>query len=160
MNGMTEEETLAFLSENASGVLCLNGDGGFPYGVPVNYVLVDGKIHFHGSQSGGKAEAISRDSRCCFTVAEDGGFEVTGERACNITAVYRSAIGRGNAVLREDEETKAKVLRRLVDVLVPERKGVPMDVSRVRTTAVYRIDPVAVTGKRRRPMPGDRVLKG
>ncbi len=158
-NCMSAEEISAFLAEKVHGVICLNGEDGFPYGVPVNYVFMDGSIYFHGSKRGEKVDAIARDPRCCFTVVEDGGFEITGEDACNTTTVYRSAIVKGNAVAVLDEEAKAKVLRRIVDVLVPERKDVPMNMARVPPTAVYRIDAVSSTGKYHRPMGGHKIVR-
>ncbi len=158
-NCMSAEEIADFLSEKVCGVICLNGEDGFPYGVPVNYVMMDGSIYIHGSKRGDKVDAIARDPRCCFTVVEDGGFEITGENACNTTTVFRSVIVRGNAVAVTDEALKGKVLRKLVDVLVPERKDVPMDMAKVPPTAIYRIEAVASTGKYHRPMGGNKIIK-
>ena len=157
-NCMSAEEIASFLAERSCGVISLNGEDGFPYGVPVNYVVMDGSIYFHGSRRWDKVDAIARDPRCCFTVVEEGGFEITGESACNTTTVFRSVIVRGKAVAIADEGAKAEVLRRIVDVFVPERKGVPMNMASVPPTAVYRIDAVASTGKRHRPMAGNRIV--
>ena len=154
---MSEDETAGFLAERTCGVVCLNGEDGFPYGVPVNYVVMDGAVYFHGSMSGEKADAIARDPRCCFTVYEDDGFEITGESACNTSTVYRSAVVRGNVSAVADESERVRALRRIVDVLVPERRDVPMSPAMVSRTAVFRIDIVSMTGKRRPPTGGTRV---
>ena len=38
MQALTAEETAEILKRNTSGVLSLNGDDGYPYGVPLSYV--------------------------------------------------------------------------------------------------------------------------
>ncbi len=34
------------------GVVCTNRADGYFYGTPVNYVVIDGKIYFHGRMHG------------------------------------------------------------------------------------------------------------
>ena len=52
------------------GVIAVNGDDGYPYAVPVNY-LYDSeseKIYFHGSRVGHKVDSIKTCDKVCFTV--------------------------------------------------------------------------------------------
>lgn len=51
-------------------MLALQGDGGYPYAVPVNYVYEDGKLWFHGTKSGHKLDAIRRDPKVSFCVVK------------------------------------------------------------------------------------------
>ena len=46
---LTAEECETILNQSTSGVLALNGDGGYPYAVPLSYVYNDGVLYFqHG----------------------------------------------------------------------------------------------------------------
>lgn len=57
--------------ENARiGVLAVNGDDGYPYAVPINYLYepAEGKIYFHGARAGHKHDAISACDKVCLTV--------------------------------------------------------------------------------------------
>ena len=41
---LSAEETQALFVKGHHGILSVNGDDGYPYAVPVNYVFIDGKI--------------------------------------------------------------------------------------------------------------------
>lgn len=58
------------LSTERRGVLAVNGDGGYPYAIPINYVYdeADNKIYFHGARAGHKIDSIKADDKVCFTV--------------------------------------------------------------------------------------------
>ena len=144
---MADEQIVSFLEGHHEGVLSTNGSDGYPYGVPVNYVYIDGRIFIHGGLKGEKIGNIVEDSHCCFTVMDSKGFEVTGDYACNVTTVYESVIVRGDATVIDDVEEKEKILRTLVTSVVSEKKDDPMPLQKVDSTAVIRIDPVSVTGK-------------
>ena len=48
---LEEEECREVLRQQKQGVLSLLGDGGYPYGIPMNhwYSEEDGTIYFHGN---------------------------------------------------------------------------------------------------------------
>ncbi|MCQ2428117.1 MAG: pyridoxamine 5'-phosphate oxidase family protein, partial [Clostridia bacterium] len=48
------------LETERRGVLAVNGDDGYPYAVPLNYLYVkdEGKIYFHGSRVGHNMDSI------------------------------------------------------------------------------------------------------
>lgn len=56
------------------GVLSVNGDNGYPYGIPLDYYydIDDNCLYFHGAKQGHKIDAINRDNRVCFTVYNQG----------------------------------------------------------------------------------------
>lgn len=64
------EAAKALLRTERRGVLAVNGDDGYPYAVPVNYLYDEdaGKIYFHGSHAGHKADSLRKDDKVCFTV--------------------------------------------------------------------------------------------
>lgn len=69
-NEISTEAAKALLVNERRGVLAVNGDDGYPYAIPVNYRYdeADGKIYFHGSRAGHKADALKNCDKVCFTV--------------------------------------------------------------------------------------------
>lgn len=68
--GIDRSAAEALLQSNRRGVLAVNGDNGYPYAVPINYLYDKdaGKIYFHGSRAGYKADALRACDKVCFTV--------------------------------------------------------------------------------------------
>ena len=58
------------LASSRRGVLAMNGDGGYPYAIPVNYLYDDEaqRIYFHGAKTGHKVDALRACDKVCFTV--------------------------------------------------------------------------------------------
>lgn len=156
-HAMSDEDTLGLLGRAGVGVLCTNGADGYPYGTPVNYVLAGGRIFFHGGRAGERIGNIELDNRCCLTVFDQAGFENYGPNACDTTTLFESAIVRGRVITVGDPDEKAAALRALVDALTPDRRGDPIDTSRVPHTGVYEIVVESMSGKRRAMRPGGRV---
>ena len=79
---------LDVLKTEKRGVLSVNGDGGYPYCMPMNhyYNESDGKLYFHCGKSGHRLDALNRDSRACFCVY-DAGYAKPGEWALNVKSV-------------------------------------------------------------------------
>lgn len=107
---LTKEECLRVLTEEKRGVLSVLGDGGYPYGVPINhyYCPEDGKIYFHGGRTGHKIDALRACPKASFCVY-DQGFIKEGDWALNI----RSVIAFGTVEFIEDRETVYEISRRL-----------------------------------------------
>lgn len=58
------------LLSSRRGVLAVNGDDGYPYAIPINYVYDKDaqKIYFHGARAGHKVDALRNCDKVCFTV--------------------------------------------------------------------------------------------
>ena len=82
----------------STGVLAVNGDGGYPYTVPLNYVYKDGRIYFHCAKAGHKFDALLRDDKVSFCVV-DRDRVVPDEFA----TYYKSAVAFGRARLLEGD---------------------------------------------------------
>ena len=63
---MSAEATAAIFSKGNHGTLAVNGDDGYPYAVPVNYVYDGGKIYIHSAKYGYKIDAVKRDDKGVF----------------------------------------------------------------------------------------------
>lgn len=64
------EAAKALLRNERRGVLAVNGDEGYPYAIPINFVYdeVANQIYFHGAPVGHKLESIKACDKVCFTV--------------------------------------------------------------------------------------------
>lgn len=96
---MSKKCTEELLDRNTGGVLCLIGDEGYPYGVPMSYVYQGGKIYFHSKKRGYKIDAIERNPKACFTV-----IDMDETVAEEFTVYYRSVVAFGKVRLAEGEE--------------------------------------------------------
>lgn len=69
-NEIDIQESKRLLHHTRRGVLAVNGDNGYPYAIPVNYLYDEEaqKIYFHGAGAGHKADAIKKCDKVCFTV--------------------------------------------------------------------------------------------
>ena len=54
-------------------MLAVNGDDGYPYAIPINYLYDDEqqKIFFHSAGAGYKVESLIKSDKVCFTVYGD-----------------------------------------------------------------------------------------
>lgn len=71
---MTNEECIAVLKTETRGVLSVIGDGGYPYGTPMNhfYNEEDGCIYFHCGKSGHRLDSLRADDKVSFCVYDHG----------------------------------------------------------------------------------------
>lgn len=126
---LSNEETTELLRNGKYGVLSLLGEQGYPYGVPIHYVLHDNCIYFHSSaQIGHKAEAIKENAKASFTriETEDG-------------IKSKSVICFGKVIMVK--EKRQMVLEKMVERFVPEqgweqaKKGIPYALDQVSAYA-------------------------
>lgn len=90
---MDEARTRRFLKDETRGVLCTLGEDGFPYGVPIDFMLLQDRVCFHGRREGEKTRkkgatlvAASASIIATATSFSDG---------VRITAVCESIVLRG-----------------------------------------------------------------
>ena len=69
-NEVSADMAIALLQSSRRGVLAVNGDDGYPYAIPINYIYDDNakKIYFHGARVGHKVDALRACDKVCFTV--------------------------------------------------------------------------------------------
>lgn len=96
-----EEECIEILKNEKRGVLSVLGDGGYPYGMPMNhfYCEEDGKIYFHCGQSGHRTDSLRKESKVSFCLY-DSGYRNEGDWALNI----KSVIVFGTVEIVEDRQ--------------------------------------------------------
>lgn len=107
---ITAAECIEILKNEPRGVLSVQGDDGYPYGLPMDhwYSEEDGKLYFHSGSAGHKIDAIRRNDKVSFCVY-DQGFRREGEWALNI----KSVILFGRAKIIEDHDRAIDICRKL-----------------------------------------------
>ena len=58
------------LHSSRRGVLAVNGDEGYPYAIPINYLYDEenNRIIFHGAKAGHKVDSLKKNDKICFTI--------------------------------------------------------------------------------------------
>lgn len=114
---LSDAESVGILENATSGTLALQGDGGYPYAVPISYVHADGKLYFHSALKGHKVDAIRGCDKASFCVIEQD--EVHGEE---YTTYFRSVIAFGRIRILEDEAERMAAARLLGDRYHPHHE--------------------------------------
>ena len=105
------------LKKAKRGVLSVLGDGGYPYGVPMDFVYADGKIYFHSATEGHKIDALKNSDKVSFCVMNEGEIE-PGEWWYRFSSVI--VFGRLRVV--EDEARRIDGFRKLGEKYFPEQE--------------------------------------
>lgn len=115
------EDTKKILSDERRGVLAVNGDEGYPYAIPINYIYDDEnqKIYFHGARIGHKVDSIKKCDKVCFTVY---GPEVIKDEAW--APYVKSAVVFGRCHIIEDAAEADVRLRQLAMKYYPNEMTV------------------------------------
>lgn len=105
---LPREAAVEILNKGKFGVMALVGENGYPYGVPLHYVVIDGDLYFHSSADGGhKTECFAHNSKASFTVVET-----------KNSIKARSAIAFGTIEIMTDK--RIDVVEKLVEKFVPK----------------------------------------
>ena len=142
---MDQEEILQLIQKENYGVLSVNGDDGFPYGVPVNYLYHDGKFIIHGTAGNShKLDSIRKDDKVCLTIV--GEHELIEE---DYTTEFSSVIVFGTAKIVSSDEEKKELMTAFVKGLAPAAYDQIKDrcVKESRGYSMLVITPAYITGK-------------
>lgn len=112
---LAKETCIEILRKGTSGVLALEGDGGYPYAVPLSYVYDGNKIYFHCARGGHKLDAIRRNPRASFCVIEQD--EIVPEE---YTTYFRSVIIFGTVRIMEEDDGMRNAIRKLAEKYAPD----------------------------------------
>ena len=142
---ISKEECITLLTEELRGVLSVQGDDGYPYGLPINhyYHEDDGCLYFHSGMTGHKIDAIRRCGKASFCVY-DQGFRREGEWALNI----KSVIVFGRIEIIEDKETIYDMARKLSHKFTRDDAYIEKEITHSGPrTLMFRLVPEHMTGK-------------
>ncbi len=143
---LSQEECLKILTETKRGVLSVIGDGGYPYGMPLNhyYDPSDGKIYFHGGKTGHKIDALRKCDKVSYCVIDDGVRE-----ADEWFLRFRSVIVFGRMDFVGDEEKTAQISRLLSYKFTEDDEYIEEEIRRsLNGTLLLALTPEHICGKR------------
>ncbi|HXQ53243.1 MAG TPA: pyridoxamine 5'-phosphate oxidase family protein [Stellaceae bacterium] len=146
---MNEERARALLERGFSGRLATVGADGYPYCVPLLYLLMDGKLYVHGTSGKGHLRSnIEHEARVCFEVDEPGEVFAYGRFECDSTVEYRSVVLFGRIRVVDDEATKRRFCDALLAKYGSEDWNRPKGFyPRLHLIAVYEIEIERIAGK-------------
>lgn len=139
------ESCIELLKAQPRGVLSLLGDGGYPYGLPIDhwYCEEDGKLYFHCGKRGHKIDAIQNCDKASFCVMDEG-FRREGEWALNI----RSVIVFGRVRILEDQDRAIEITRRLSYKYTADTAFIEREIAQSgQNVLVFSLTPEHITGK-------------
>ncbi len=142
---LTKEEAMNILLAGEYGVLSTIGEDGYPYAVPVNYVVENETVYIHGTcETGKKMSNIQHSPKVCFTVV--GKTEVLSAK---FGTKYESAIVYGTAAISEEPQL---ALEKFIDKYSSEYRESGMKYIRnsIDKITIYEIRINEITGKARR----------
>ncbi len=142
---MSDEECIELLRSSKRGVLSMIGDGGYPYGVPMNHLYCpeDGHIYFHGSKAGHKIDSLRSCGKVSYTVIDEGRREEGKWWLC-----FRSVIVFGRIREVRDENAIQEICRSLGNKFTSDQAFID-DVIRRYSAAVLCLEliPEHICGK-------------
>ena len=107
---LSNNECVEILKNEKRGVLSVIGDGGYPYGVPMNhyYNEEDGNLYFHTGKGGHRNESLIKNNKASFTLY-DSGYKKDSDWALYI----KSVIVFGEVEFIEDAEVIKNITKKL-----------------------------------------------
>lgn len=143
---LSEADCIRLLETETRGVLSVIGDGGYPYGMPMNhwYNPADGAIYFHCGLTGHRVDALRQNPKVSFCVYNQG-TRADGEWAYTV----QSVIVFGQIEMLRDIETVSKITRRLCDKFTNDRDYIEREIaSAADHTLLLKLIPAHICGKR------------
>ena len=144
---LDDDAAMALLKRGEYGILSTSGKDNRPYGIPVNYVVMEDHIFFHCATEGQKLENITANQGVSFCVV--GRTELIPEK---FSTRYESVVVSGQATIVDDPDLKTNVLEALVTKYAPDHlvAGQAYIETLMDKTAVVRISIDHLAGKARK----------
>lgn len=139
------EDAKALLHKERRGVLAVNGDDGYPYAIPINYLYDEeaNQIIFHGAKAGHKVDALRASDKVCFTVY---GNEETGEPEW--APYLQSVVIFGRCHMIDDPKTTIEMVKTFATKYYPNEKTIDEEIAASgKAVLLYVIDIEHISGK-------------
>jgi len=139
------EDCIHVLKTETRGVLSVLGDGGYPYGTPMNhwYNEEDGCIYFHCGKVGHRLEALQACDKVSFCTY-DAGYRNEGEWALNV----KSVIVFGRIEILDDMDLITDITTKLSYKFTQDEAHIQEEIRRFgRATLLLKLTPEHICGK-------------
>ena len=145
-NELDEKATKEVLKKAPRGVLALNGDDGYPYGLPLNYVYDEDNnaLYFHGTKTGYKIDCIEKSPKASFTALLEEGVSDDGWSK-NVSSV----VAYGLLEEIEDSDFARDALEKLAQKYYPSEDLIEKNIkANFKNTKILAFHISYMTGKR------------
>lgn len=143
---LTNEECVRILINERRGVLSVNGDNGYPYGMPMNhyYNEKDGCIYFHQGKIGHRLDSLRKNDRVSYCVYDK------GERKEGAWAyLVKSVIIFGRVEILDDFNTINEISRAISANFTLDELYVEKEIEKyAKATLILKLTPEHICGKR------------
>lgn len=140
---VTTEECEAILRNAPRAVLSLDGDDGYPYGIPINFVYDANRFYFHCAREGHKIDAITCNPKASLCVLNEGTKNEGEWWWC-----FTSVISFGHIRIVEDEREVMKALHMMADKYFPDDYDTERDIARnLNKVRILALEVDHMTGK-------------
>lgn len=129
------------------GILAVNGDNGYPYAIPINYLYDEDtdKIIFHGAKVGHKVDSLKACDKVCFTVY---GNETVKEEAWAPYVQSAVVFGRCHLIDNDNKEIVNDLLKQLAMKYYPNEDMVDDEISTGgKAVRMFQIEIEHISGK-------------
>ena len=139
-------QAIQILEEGEYGILSLWDENGYPYGVPLNYIMLDKEIYFHSAKKGQKIDCIVYNEKVSFSVVSKAII-----KAKDFATDFSSVIVFGRA-MEVDGEEKQKALQEFINKFSPNylEEGKAYIEREKSNAKVIKIQTQHITGKARK----------
>jgi len=142
---LPQAECIELLKSEMRGVLSVQGDDGYPYGLPMDhwYCEEDGHLYFHCGRVGHKLDAIRRCDKVSYCIY-DQGYREEGDWALYI----RSVIIFGRMQIVDDYETIVNITTKLSHKFTQDDDYIRREIrDHAHRTLLLRLVPEHMCGK-------------
>lgn len=136
----------SLLHKERRGVFAVNGDDGYPYAVPVNFLYDEEaeKIYFHGAAAGHKADSLKKSDKVCFTVYGNERIDEAEAWSPHLD----STVIFGRCRILEDREKTMELTRRIARKYYPDEETIEEEMKKSgKAVQVYEISIEHMSGK-------------
>lgn len=143
---LTKEVSFSVLETEKRGVLSIESEEGYPYGVPMNHYFSkeENRIYFHGGKIGYKIDCIQKNNRCSFTVVKEIGKEENGW-----AAIFESVIVFGKIYFANEESEMLRIAELLSRKFTSDERYIQEEIAHSgKNTQIFYLEIEHITGKR------------
>jgi len=145
-NKLSTQECINLLQQETRGVLSVLGDGGYPYGTPMNhwYDPEDGAIYFHCGKEGYRLDCLKVHDKVSFCVFNCGE-RSEGEWAWRV----KSVVVFGRIEILDDHDRIVDITTKLSHKFIQDDAYIRREIeSAAHKTLLLKLVPEHICGKR------------
>ena len=147
VNEISIDMAKELLRSSRRGILAVQGDNGYPYAIPINYLYDEDTetILFHGAKAGHKVDALKACDKVCFTVY---GNETVKDEAWAPYVQSAVVFGRCHLIDQDKKEITFDLLKKFAMKYYPNEDMVIEEIAASgKATQMFQIEIEHISGK-------------